>query len=50
MRSSSTDHDSIPIKFLKFVADDIFPAQWKIGRIYPIPKVRNLVQMKDYRQ
>ena len=66
MRSdSSTGHGSIPIKYLKFVADDIslpltniinnsiqmnvFPAQWKIGRICPIPKVRNPVQMKDYR-
>ena len=65
MRSdSSTDHDCIPIKILKFVADDIslpltniinnsiqinvFPAQWKIRRICPIPKVRNPVQMKDY--
>ena len=26
-----------------------FQAQWKIGRICPIPKVRNPVQMKDYR-
>ena len=66
MRSdSSTGHDSIPIQFLKFVADDtslpltnminnsiqinVFPAQWKIGRICPIPKVRNPIQMKDYR-
>ena len=66
MRSdSSTGHGNIPIKFLKFVADDIslpltniinnsiqinvFPAHWKIGRICPIPKVRNPVQMKDYR-
>ena len=65
MRSdSSTGHDSIPIKFLKFVADDIslpltstinnsiqmnvFPAQWKTGHICPIPKVRNRVQMKNY--
>ena len=62
---SSTGHDSTPIKLLKFVADDIllplkniinnsiqmnvFSAQWKIGRICPIPKVRNPVQMKDYR-
>ena len=66
MRSdSSTDHDSIPIKFLNYVADDIslplintinnsiqmnvFPAQWKIGRICPIPNVRKPVKMKDYR-
>ena len=66
MRSdSSTGHDSIPIKFLKFVAEDIslpliniinnsipmnvFPARRKIGRICPIPKCRNPVQMKDYR-
>ena len=27
----------------------LFPAQWKIGYICPIPRVRNLVQMKDYR-
>ena len=62
---SPTGHDSIPIKFRKLVADDIslpltniinnsirinvFPAQWKIGRICPTPKVRNPVQMKDYR-
>ena len=66
MRSySSTSHDSSPIKFLKYVVDDIslpltniinnsiqmnvFPAQWKIGRICPIPKVTNPVQMKEYR-
>ena len=66
MRSdSSTGHDSIPIKFLKFVAEDIslpliniinnsipmnvFPARRKIGRICPITKCRNPVQMKDYR-
>ena len=62
---SSTGHNSIPIKFLKFVADDIslpltniinnsiqvnvFPAQWKISGIYLIPNVRNPVQMKYYR-
>ena len=66
MRSdSSTGHNNIPKKFLKFVADDIslpliniinnsiqmnvFPAQWKIGRICPIAEVRHPVQMKDYR-
>ena len=66
MRSdSSTGHDSIPIKVLNYVADDIslplintinnsiqmnvFPAQWKIGRICPIPNVRKPVKMKDYR-
>ena len=27
----------------------LFPAPWKIGYICPIPRVRNLVQMKDYR-
>ena len=62
---SSTGHNSIPIKFLKLEADDIslpltnimnnsiqmnvFPAQWKIGRICPISKVENPVQTKDYR-
>ena len=63
MRSDSfSDHDSIPIKILKFVADyillpltniinnsiqmNVFPAQWKIC---PISKVRSAVQMKDYR-
>ena len=61
---SSAVHDSIPITFLKFVDDDIFlplanimnnfiqmnifPAQWKIGRICSILKVRNSVQMKNY--
>ena len=66
MRSdSATGHDSIPIKFLKFVANDVFlpstnkmnnsiqmnvfPAQWKISRICLISKVRNPVQMTDYR-
>ena len=65
MRSDSfTGHDSIPIKFLKFLADDIslpltniinnyirmnfFLAQWKIGRICLIRKIRNPVQIKDY--
>ena len=28
---------------------NVFPAQWKVGRIRYIPKVRNPVQMKDYR-
>ena len=62
---SSTDHHSIPIKFPKFAADDIslpltniinnpiqmnvFPAHWKIDHICPISKVRNPVQMKEYR-
>ena len=60
---SSTGHDSVPIKFLKFLADDIsllltnmnnsiqmnvFPAQWKTGCLCLIPKVRNPVQMKEY--
>ena len=66
MRSkSSTGHDSIPMKFLKFVVGNIslpltniinnsiqmsiFPAQWMIGCICPIPKFRNPLQMKDYR-
>ena len=66
MRSdSATGHDSIPIKFLKFVADDVFlpltnkmnnsfqinvfPTQWKISRICLISKVRKPVQMTDYR-
>ena len=56
---SSAVHDSIPITFLKFVDDDIFlplanimnnfiqmnifPVQWKIGRICSILKVRNSV-------
>ena len=65
MRSdSATGHDSIPIKFLKFVADDVFlpltnkmnnsfqinvfPVQWKISRICLISKVRKPVQMTDY--
>ena len=66
MRSdSATGHDSIPIKFLKFVADDVFlpltnkmnnsfqinvfPAHWKISRVCLISKVRKPVQMTDYR-
>ena len=66
MRSdSATGHDNIPIKFLKFVAQDVFlpltnkmnnsiqinvfPLQWKISRICLISKVRNPVQMTDYR-
>ena len=31
---------------------NVFPAQWKIGRIYSIPKFYSIpipVQMKDYR-
>ena len=62
---SATGHDNIPIKFLKFVAQDVFlpltnkmnnsiqinvfPPQWKISRICLISKVRNPVQMTDYR-
>ena len=62
---SSTGRNDVPKNFLKFVADgislpltniinnsiqmNVFPAQWKIGRICPIAEVRHPVQMKDYR-
>ena len=65
LQNMRSGHDSIPLKFLKFVADDIslaltdiinnsiqmngFSVKQKIGRICPILKVINLVQMKDYR-
>ena len=31
------------------IDQEIFPKQWKISRVCPIPKTENLISMKDYR-
>ena len=61
----SSDHDNIPVKFLKPVVDqitspivhiintsinrEIFPYTWKVARVCPIPKIDNPVTVKDFR-
>ena len=53
----SSGHDNIPVLYLKPVVhiintsidQEIFPKQWKISRVCPIPKTENLISMKDYR-
>ena len=58
-------HDNIPVKFLKPVVDqitspivhitntstdkEIFPDSWKVARVCQIPKIDNLVTVKDFR-
>ena len=60
----SSGHENIPVKFLKFVVDqitspidhiintsidkEIFPDSWKVGRVCPIPKIDNPVTVKDF--
>ena len=60
----SSDHDNIPVKFLKPVVDqitspivhiintsinrEIFPYTWKVARVCPIPKIDNPVTVKDF--
>ena len=61
----STGADNIPIDIMKLVADIIasplttiinnsiekavFPDQWKIGKVCPIPKIDNPTECKDFR-
>jgi len=61
----STGFDSIPAKFIKPVADHlasplthiinncikkrIFPKQWKIAKICPVPKIQSPTKSSDYR-
>ena len=61
----STGHDQIPIKFLKPVSEyissplthiinncidkSIFPDQWKISRVCPVPKIDNPTNPVDFR-
>ena len=61
----SSGHDNIPVRYLKPVAEyitspmvhiintsidqEIFPKQWKISRVCPIPKTDNPTSIKDYR-
>ena len=61
----STGHDQIPVKFIKLVAEEIvsplthiincciekeyFPLQWKIARIFPIPKTNYPTTNNDLR-
>ena len=53
----SSGHSNIPVLYLKPVVhiintsidQEIFPKQWKISRVCPIPKTENLISMKDYR-
>ena len=60
----SSCHDNIPVRYLKPVAEyitslmvhiintsidqEIFPKQWKISRVCPIPKTDNPTSIKDY--
>ena len=61
----SSGHDNIPVRYLKSVAEnitspmvhiintsidqEIFPEQWEISRVCPIPKTDNPTSIKDYR-
>ena len=61
----STGDDNLPSKYLKLVIEDItspichiinecikrniFPNQWKISRISPIPKISKPLELNDYR-
>ncbi|XP_057299344.1 uncharacterized protein LOC130629967 [Hydractinia symbiolongicarpus] len=61
----SSGHDNIPIRFIKPVSEfitsplvhiinncinkEIFPQQWKIARVCPIPKIDTPISTKDYR-
>ena len=61
----SSGHDNIPVKFLKPAVDqitspivhiinssidnEIFPDSWKVAHVCPIPKIDNLVTVKDFR-
>ena len=60
----SSGHDNIPVRYLKPAAEyitspmmhiintsidqEIFPKQWKISRVCPIPKTDNPTSIKDY--
>ena len=53
----SSGHNNIPVLYLKPVVhiintsidQEIFPKQWKISRVCPIPKTDNPTSIKDYR-
>ena len=61
----SSGFDQIPVKFIKpiteyitsplvhiinsFIDNELFPENWKIARICPIPKIDNPTRPKDYR-
>ena len=53
----SSGHDNIPVLYLKPVVhiittsidQEIFPKQWKISRVCPIPKTDSPTSTKDYR-
>ena len=61
----SSGFDNIPVKFLKFVANEIaspiiyivhsssdkeiFPDSWKVARVCPVPKIDNPIKEKDFR-
>ena len=61
----SSGHDNIPVRYLKTVVEyitsplvhiintsidqEVFPKQWKISRVCPIPKNDNPTSIKDFR-
>ena len=61
----SSGHDNIPVRYLKCVAEyitspmvhiintsidqEIFPKQWKVSRVCPIPKTNSPASIKNYR-
>lgn len=65
LKSNSVGADGIPLKFLKAIFSEIvphltyifntcisrsiFPSDWKVGRIVPIPKVKSPSSVNDYR-
>ncbi|KAI8119174.1 RNA-directed DNA polymerase from mobile element jockey [Lucilia cuprina] len=65
LKSNAVGADMIPLKFLKLIFPEIvthltfiinscitrsyFPLEWKVGRIVPVPKVKNPISVEDFR-
>lgn len=65
IKSNAIGHDGIPIRFIKLlmpliipfichlintcIADSVFPSQWKISKVIPIPKTLHPKVMSDMR-